>query len=125
RAVVAINPAAVVGPDFGYMTPERFFGKAGKHEGWGKYNKAYWLTDYEDFARFFITNIFPEPHSTKQIEDAVEWSGQTTGQVLARTVEARLNPSPSVDLGEAMYRSVACPVLVMHGTDDRIIPHGR
>ena len=42
--------------------------------GWAKYNKYYWLEgDYSDFLRFFFSQMFTEPHSTKQIEDCVGW----------------------------------------------------
>lgn len=125
RAVIAICPAAPIGPDFGYMTPERFFAEYDSHEGWNKYNRAYWHADYEDFARFFIGNIFPEPHSTKQFEDGVEWSQDTTGEALSKIVEARMTTKPPFDVSEDMYRSVECPALVVHGTDDRIQPHDR
>ena len=61
----------------------------GSYEGWDKYNRDYWLSNYPDFAEHFVRNIFSEPHSTKQIEDGVAWAGETTGAVLAKTVEAR------------------------------------
>src|SRR5687768_1856511 len=38
---------------------------------WAKYNWAYWETNYEDFAWFFLGQCFTEPHSTKAIEDGV------------------------------------------------------
>jgi len=44
--------------------------------------------------------------------------------VLAKTVEARAIP-PGFDASEAMYRKIDCPMLVMHGDDDRIQPHAR
>ena len=43
-------------------------------EGWAKQNRHYWRRDYPGFARFFFEEITSEPHSTKQIEDAVEWA---------------------------------------------------
>lgn len=93
-------------------------------EGWNKYNRDYWLQNYPDFAQHFISNIFSEPHSTKQIEDSLGWASATTGAVLAKTVEARRTP-PSFDVGEAMYRKIACPVLMIHGDDDQIQPYAR
>ena len=50
--------------------------------GWGKYNAAYWHDHYEDFAEFFFSQCFSEPHSTKQREDAVGWAMETTPSVL-------------------------------------------
>ena len=43
------------------------------YEGWAKFNRHYWLEHYEDFAGFFFSQVFTEPHSTKQIEDSVGW----------------------------------------------------
>ena len=42
-------------------------------EGWAKYNRHYWLSDYRGFLEFFFAQVFTEPHSTKQIEDCVGW----------------------------------------------------
>ena len=46
-------------------------------EGWAKYNRHYWLRDYRGFLEFFISKMFTEPHSTKQIEDCVGWGLET------------------------------------------------
>ena len=35
------------------------------YQGWGKYNRHYWLSDYEDFLEFFFSQVYTEPHSTK------------------------------------------------------------
>ena len=41
-------------------------------EGWAKYNRDYWRRGgYPDFVRFFMAQLFSEPHSTKQIEDTI------------------------------------------------------
>ena len=36
-----------------------------------------------------MRNICSEPHSTKQIEDGIEWASETTGASLVKTVDAR------------------------------------
>ncbi len=125
RAAVQICPASPIGPDLGYMTPARFLGERASDEGWDKYNRDYFHERYADFTRFFIGNIFCEPHSTKQLEDAIGWSLETDGQTLARTVEARMTVPPPFPVDEDLYRSVRCPVLVIHGTEDRIQLHDR
>jgi pimeloyl-ACP methyl ester carboxylesterase/predicted glycosyltransferase len=89
------------------------------HDGWEKYNKHYWESHYRDFIEFFFSQCLPEPHSTKQFEDCVEWGLETTAQTLAATVVAPKIPPD--DLRELCGR-VRCPVLVFHGEDDRIIP---
>ena len=57
-------------------------------------NRHYWLEDWPDFAQFFFGEMFPEPHSTKQREDCVEWAMQTDaggddpGRLLAAAIPA-------------------------------------
>ena len=113
-----------LGPAIPTWQTRHFRLKRSEFEGWDKYNYDYWLSNYPDFAAHFIGNIFPEPHSTKQFEDGVAWACDTTGPTLALTVDARTMP-PAFDLGEAMYRKIKCPVLMIHGDNDRIQPHAR
>jgi pimeloyl-ACP methyl ester carboxylesterase len=91
-------------------------------QGWDKYNAHYWLTNYEDFAEFFFSNCFPEPHSTKQREDCVGWALETEPEVLV--AKARVD---DVDHGMVLdwCSRVTSPVLVIHGDDDRISPLSR
>jgi pimeloyl-ACP methyl ester carboxylesterase/predicted glycosyltransferase len=90
------------------------------YEGWAKFNRHYWLENYADFLRFFFSQVFTEPHSTKAIEDCVRWGLETTPETLIATQRA-----PSLD--EATVREIAgrvrCPVLVIHGRDDAIRSH--
>jgi pimeloyl-ACP methyl ester carboxylesterase/predicted glycosyltransferase len=124
RAAVLVGTVATVGPGYPYMAPKHFLAKRERFDGWDKYNRDYWLSDYPDFAEHFIRNVCSEPHSTKQIEDAIAWANETTGPVQVRTVEARAIPPP-FDVGETMYRSIRCPMLLIHGENDQIQPHGR
>jgi len=87
--------------------------------GWDKYNLAYWHDHYQDFAEFFFGQIFVEPHSTKPIEDAVGWALEGGPAMLA--AEAA-RPRPDVPDSE-IFTKIDCPVLIVHGTDDRIQPH--
>jgi len=59
---------------------------------------------------------FTEPHSTKQVEDATGWALETDGETLTaadRGIE-RCDAAATRRLAAAL----ACPVLVIHGTDD-------
>jgi Predicted hydrolases or acyltransferases (alpha/beta hydrolase superfamily) len=91
-------------------------------EGWAKTNRHYWLRDYQGYVAFFMAQMFPEPHSTKQIEDTTGWGLETTPEVLIATIEA---PAFSEDEIHALASLVRCPVLVVHGTDDRQSPAQR
>ena len=33
--------------------------------------------------------------------------------------------APAFDVSEAMYRAIRCPLLLIHGDDDRIQPHAK
>jgi pimeloyl-ACP methyl ester carboxylesterase/predicted glycosyltransferase len=124
KAAILIGTVASIGPPNPHYSAAHFRARHERYEGWNKYNREYWLTNYPDFAEFFLGTVFSEPHSTKQLEDALAWSGETTGEILVRTAEARALP-PSFDVSEAMYRKIACPLLVIHGDDDRISPLAR
>jgi pimeloyl-ACP methyl ester carboxylesterase len=90
--------------------------------GWAKYNRHYWLRDYEGFVEFFFDRLFAEPHSTKEFEDCVGWALETTPETLVTAqYGATLEPEEALDLA----RQVRCPVLVVHGTADRIASPSR
>ena len=124
KAAILAGTVATIGPGYPYLTPRHFIAERDRFEGWDKFNRGYWLGHYPDFAEHFIRNICSEPHSTKQIEDGVAWAGETTGPVMIKTVEARAIP-PAHDVGEAMYRKIRCPLLLLHGDNDQIQPYVR
>ena len=90
------------------------------YEGWDKYNRHHWRRDYRDFLEFFFAECFSEPHSTKPIEDCIGWGLETDPETLARIEDAKALDEAGVD--EALAPAVRCPVLVLHGADDRVIP---
>jgi predicted glycosyltransferase len=124
KAAILVGTVATVGPGYAYTAPKHFVARRERYEGWDKYNRDYWLSDYPDFAEHFIRNVCSEPHSTKQIEDGIAWANETVGPVQVKTVEARAI-RPTFDVSEAMYRKIRCPLLLIHGDDDRIQPYAR
>ncbi|MGH2814194.1 MAG: alpha/beta fold hydrolase [Actinomycetota bacterium] len=88
-------------------------------EGWAKYNRHYWLDQFDDFLEFFFAQCFPERHSTKQIEDGVGWGLESTPEVLIAMEEA---PRPDEATVRGWCAARRCPVLVVHGDRDRISP---
>ena len=91
-------------------------------EGWAKYNRHYWVRDYRSFLEFFFSQLFTEPHSTKQIEDCVGWGLETTPETL---VETRLAITMGEEETRALCSRVRCPVLVIQGTEDAITGQSR
>jgi predicted glycosyltransferase len=91
-------------------------------EGWAKFNAHYWRRDYEGFLEFFFAQCFPEPHSTKQIEDAVGWGLDTDVETLVTLTRNRWLVEEEV--GDLCAR-VRCPVVAVQGDADRISPTTR
>jgi pimeloyl-ACP methyl ester carboxylesterase/predicted glycosyltransferase len=92
--------------------------------GWGKANPYYWMHGgYADYVQWWAERMLPEPHSTKQIEDAVAWSLDTDGARLAASTAAPLAAPATRRAQTELAARVRCPVLVIHGTDDRITPY--
>src|SRR5262249_36050360 len=87
---------------------------------WGHMNLIHWQNDYPRFADWFISRCFSEPHSTKGIEDGVGWALDTDPETLAATAMGQIHGA------RRSLRSLAenldCPVLVVHGSRDRITP---
>jgi pimeloyl-ACP methyl ester carboxylesterase len=93
------------------------------YDGWSKYNRHHWRTDYADFVRFFFEEITSEPHSTKAIEDAVTWA--LDGSVDAMIAENEAGFPFDVTAVEGICRAVTCPMLLVHGTEDTCQPLAR
>lgn len=75
-------------------------------------------SDWAHHLDGFFANAFSEPHSTKPYEDAVlRNGGASDGPTTAMGRTGWLG----TDMREAAAR-VRCPTLVIHGTDDRIVP---
>jgi pimeloyl-ACP methyl ester carboxylesterase len=113
--VVAIGTAwpGPIPPDFDEPT--------NSYQGWGKANRHYWLADYRGWVEFFMSQVFTEPHSTKQHEDGVAWGLDTTAETLLLTVPA-LGGATEAE-AETVCRQVRCPVLIVHGDQDGIVPY--
>jgi pimeloyl-ACP methyl ester carboxylesterase/predicted glycosyltransferase len=91
------------------------------YDGWEKWNRHYWLENYQDFLEFFFSQVFTEPHSTKPHEDAVGWGLETDAETLVATQLARRLADPAA-VRELTDR-IRCPVLVIHGREDAIRSH--
>jgi pimeloyl-ACP methyl ester carboxylesterase/predicted glycosyltransferase len=120
---VFISPALPLSPSHPQRMLYSFDEVLDTDEGWARYNRHYWLKDYRSFLQFFMSQIFTEPHSTKQIEDAVCWGLETTPEVLTATQDAPFTVNEETVM-EFIHR-VRCPVLVIHGDEDAIQPHAR
>jgi pimeloyl-ACP methyl ester carboxylesterase len=120
EAAVTVGTNTPLATTYDYKTYGSYDLDLETHDGWQKYNRGYWRTDYPDFADFFIRQIFVEPHSTKQIEDSLGWAVETDGEVMIATMEA--SGEGDLVMDEAAYRRISCPVLLIHGDQDACAP---
>jgi pimeloyl-ACP methyl ester carboxylesterase len=88
------------------------------NEGWDLYNAHAWRRDWPRFADFFAGRIFSEPHSTKAIDDTVEWMLEADPE---RVIDTEHGPLFDGGSATPFLDRVRCPSLVIHGTDDAII----
>ena len=120
-AMVFIAPAVPLPPSAPRAGAESAFTTPrASYEGWGKWNRTYWLEHYAEFVEFFFSQVFTEPHSTKQREDSVGWALETDAKTLVATQLAERRDEAAIS---ALAKRTRCPVLVIHGTEDAIRPH--
>jgi pimeloyl-ACP methyl ester carboxylesterase len=119
RGLVAIAPAVPLAPIHPNRAKylESFDEPRDTYEGWAKSNRHYWLKDWRGFVTFFFDKMLPEAHSTKQLEDIVDWCLGTTPETMLLNRDAAHFPKTKEE-AEAVCRRVRCPVLVIHGDQD-------
>jgi pimeloyl-ACP methyl ester carboxylesterase/predicted glycosyltransferase len=92
--------------------------------GWQTCSRSYWERGgFEDFVGFFFGTMFPEPHSTRQIEDGIDWAMATGWESVAAGGDGQVGLRGAIRTPiEPLCARVRCPVLVLHGTDDWVVP---
>ncbi|MDN5934531.1 MAG: alpha/beta hydrolase, partial [Pseudonocardia sp.] len=116
-----VSGVVAIGTALPWPPPPWFDDVQESYEDWHQFNRHFWLRDFRAFAGFFMTQAMPEPHSTKGIEDGVGWAMQTDAETLIATVDRSDHPTEAD--AEAICRRVRCPVLVVHGDRDAIVPY--
>jgi len=123
--IVAIAPGVrLLAPPLAGRVPaiQAFDDVLGSNEGWFKYNRHYIRENFRGFLEFFFGEMFPEPHSTKQIEDAVAYGLDGRVETLLMDNEPSVATKEEV---EAICRRVHCPVLIIQGDRDNCQPFER
>ena len=109
-------------------------------EGWAKENRHYWRRDWPGYLEFFFSQMFCEPHSTKQIEDAVGWGLETDAEtILLGEASAFLTAEATLEIckrftsralvvqgdtdlitgpeaGVALAQALDCPLVMLEGS---------
>jgi pimeloyl-ACP methyl ester carboxylesterase/predicted glycosyltransferase len=123
-----VRGIAAIAPGIPYLVPPHPHGQemmahfdepAERYEGWRCYNRHHWLAGgYPEWIDFWFAQQFPEPHSSKQREDAAGWALETSVEVMLAEEDAGgIFPANAAE-SEALCRRLAGPVLVIHGDQD-------
>ncbi|MGH2828838.1 MAG: alpha/beta fold hydrolase, partial [Actinomycetota bacterium] len=89
----------------------------GTDEGWAKHNRHFWKRDYRSFVEFFFEQLLPEPHSTKQWEDCVDWAMESSVEAMLAAEDGKPSPASEEESVE-LLRKLTCPTLFIHGRLD-------
>lgn len=73
--------------------------------------------NWPNYLAHFFSLCFPEPHSTKPVEDGIHYAWSTTPEVLAQAINGWLGTD-----ARDLARTVRCPTLIIHGDSDGRIP---
>ena len=122
--LVLIAPDLLLTPDPAEEEgPHPFDEEPATLAGWAKWNRHYWLRDWPGFLDFFFAQAFTEPHSTKQIEDAVGWGLDTDPETILRGMDAAWLNDRETAL--RLCAQVRCPTLVIQGSADAVVGPAR
>jgi len=125
--VVAIAPFCLDGSlpmEYRRGPAEKFDDELPSYDGWYRSNRHYWLSNWSDFAEFFFGQVCNDPHSSKILEDALEYASGTNGPAMVAAQDATLYATTPEET-ERVLRGVSCPVLVVEGTRDVCQPRQR
>ncbi len=131
------NPERVLGifaiaPGVPFLTPpipvraaslENYEKELDSYEGWAKQNRHYIEGNFRGYMEFWFEEMFPEPHSTKQIEDTVAYA--LDGRVETFLMDETERVTDNREESEALCRQVRCPIIVVQGDDDHCQPFDR
>jgi pimeloyl-ACP methyl ester carboxylesterase/predicted glycosyltransferase len=78
--------------------------------------------DFDGWRTRLFQKIHPEPHSLKGIEDGIAWAGETSPEIFIEALRQIQN-----DNVYDLLPRLAAPVLILHGTQDEVVPyrHGK
>jgi pimeloyl-ACP methyl ester carboxylesterase/predicted glycosyltransferase len=116
KAAIVIGTNSGLVPGHDHRKPGEFENTFENPTGWQKMNRGHWKDNFSDFAEFFAGQVHKEPHSTKQLEDAISWSGQTNGEIMTAEWDGRFDGNYPLEAKH--YQRISCPMLVVHGRHD-------
>jgi pimeloyl-ACP methyl ester carboxylesterase/predicted glycosyltransferase len=127
EGIMAFAPGMRLGPPLAARAAAiaKFDEELPSYDGWFKQNRHYIAKDFRGFMEFFFGEMFPEPHSTKQVEDTVAYA--LDGRIetfLMDDDDERLAADNEQEIA-AVCAQVRCPIVVVMGTRDNCQPFER
>jgi pimeloyl-ACP methyl ester carboxylesterase/predicted glycosyltransferase len=122
-----VAAAVFLGPMFPYAVSHwtallrlqpLFYKRLPAYVWWTRMNAVHWREDFPAFADWFISRCFSEPHSTKAVEDGVGWALDGDADTLVATAGGKIHRDHATL--RALAGGLRCPVMVVHGDQDRI-----
>jgi pimeloyl-ACP methyl ester carboxylesterase len=107
RAAAGFDRAPVPGPD-----------------GWWRFNRQVWATDYKGFVDWFVGTALGPEATAETHADGVADGLDVGPEVLTATVGPRFRrpPADQASLLRDLAERIACPVLVVDGDRDEVVP---
>ena len=125
--IMAFAPGIRLGPPLAVRAEAiaKFDEELGSYDGWFKQNRHYIQENFRGFMEFFFGEMYPEPHSTKQIEDTVAYA--LDGRLETFLMEGDVSGRAADNEEEiaAVCAQVRCPIVVVMGTRDNCQPFER
>jgi pimeloyl-ACP methyl ester carboxylesterase/predicted glycosyltransferase len=127
QGIMAFAPGIRLGPPLAARATAiaKFAEELPSHDGWLKFNHHYIANNFRGFMEFFFGEMYPEPHSTKQIEDSVAYA--LDGRVESFLMDDDEDKVAAADEQEiaAVCAQVRSPIVVVMGTRDNCQPFER
>jgi pimeloyl-ACP methyl ester carboxylesterase len=96
----------------------------GGADGWWRYNRHEWAGDFRGFVRWFVDTALGAEATDEARADGLAAGLDVGAEVLAASVAARSrrHPAAQAELLRGLAGRVACPVLVVTGDQDAVVP---
>jgi pimeloyl-ACP methyl ester carboxylesterase/predicted glycosyltransferase len=127
QGIIAFAPGIRLGPSIPVRAAaiSRYNDELPSYEGWFKMNRHYISKNWRGFMEFFFGEMYPEPHSTKQIEDTVAYALDGRLETFMQDDDESALAADNEEEIAAVCAQVRCPMLVVMGTRDNCQPFER
>src|SRR5262249_37155565 len=104
----AVSHLVLMGPQYKQSLPQPFEEKVARVI----------REDFAGWSRRLFTKLYPEPHSLRAVEDHLQWVQETAPDVLVEALG-----QISKDNVYGLLGKLDLPTLLIHGTDDSVVPY--